>query len=294
VSRRLLAALTPAALVLAAPGTALAAGFQPQNEFKVEPIGPELKVGPVDLSFNRFVLYLLLTAIATCVTMVWVARRMEGRPNRVQTAVEAVYDLTSNQITRGNIDQAKVAGRWFPFIATLFLFIWFANMIGYIPLPTNTHQTIDIGGLQIPTIALYAATANFSMPLALTLVVWFAYHIEGIRAKGPIKYVKGWIPAGVTGITAVPVFLIEALSQLLRLGSLSARLFANILAGHMLLLLTAGGMSVILGIAYLNIVTIPVGVAFWIFEIGLVATLQAYIFAMLSSIYLGEAVAEEH
>jgi F-type H+-transporting ATPase subunit a len=294
MSARLLAALTPAALALAAPATALGAGFQPQNEFKVEPIGPELKVGPVDLSFNRFVLYLLLTAIATCVTMIWIARRMQGKPNRVQTAVEAVYDLTSNQITRGNIDKAKVAGRWFPFIATLFLFIWFANMIGYIPLPTNFEHTVDIAGLHIPTFALYAATANFSMPLALTLIVWFSYHIEGIREKGPIKYVKGWIPAGVTGITAVPVFIIEALSQLLRLGSLSARLFANILAGHMLLLLTAGGMSVILGIVWLNIVTIPVGVAFWIFEIGLVATLQAYIFAMLSSIYLGEAVAEEH
>jgi F-type H+-transporting ATPase subunit a len=175
-------------------------------------------------------------------------------------------------------------------------------MVGYIPLPANFENTIEIGGLNIPTFALYAATANFSMPLALTLVVWFSYHVEGIRAKGPIGYVKGWIPAGVTGITAVPIFLIEALSQLLRLGSLSARLFANILAGHMLLLLTAGGMAVILAsksgggatYALLNIVTIPVGVAFWIFEIGLVATLQAYIFAMLSSIYLGEAVAEDH
>ena len=299
MTRRLAALATPLALALALPSAAFAQeAFQPQNEFKVEPIGPELKLGPVDMSFNRFVLYLLITAVVTCGVMIYIARRMEGRPNRIQTAVEAAYDLTSNQITRGNIGDAKVAARWFPFIGTCFLFIWFANMIGFIPLPTNFEHSIEIGPVAIPTFALYAATANFSMPLVLALVVWFSYHIEGIRAKGPIGYVKGWVPEGVTGIMAVPIFFIEAISQLLRLGSLSARLFANILAGHMLLLLTAGGMAVILAsksdmsatYALLNIVTIPVGVAFWLFEIGLVATLQAYIFAMLSSIYLGEAV----
>ena len=116
--------------------------------------------------------------------MVWIARRMAEKPNRVQTAVELAYDLTKNNITGGNLD-GKIAVRWFPFLATLFFWIWFSNMIGYLPLPTNTEHTVDVFGLEVPAFAIYAATANISIPLALTLVVWVSYHVEGIRAKGP-------------------------------------------------------------------------------------------------------------
>ena len=293
ITRRLLLLVTPA-LMLLVPASASALevnkSFKPQNEFKLDP-WVELKLGPIDMSINKFVLYVILAAVLTCATMLWISKRMEAKPNRIQTLVEAAYDLTSNTITRGNMD-IRMASKWFAFIATLFFFIWFSNMIGYIPLPTNTEHPIEIGGFKVPAFALYAATANLSMPLVLTLVVWFSYQIEGIRAKGAIKYFKGWVPAGVSGPVTFLVAPIEVISQFVRLISLSARLFANILAGHLLILLMAGGMVVLIGL--IGVVALPVGVAFYLFEVGLVASLQAFIFALLSSIYLGEAVAEEH
>ncbi len=265
--------------------------FQPQNEFKLEP-WIELKLGPIDMSINKAVLYLFLAAALTCFVMTYIAKRMVARPNRVQAAVEAAYDLTRNQITRTNMDD-KTARKWFAFTATLFFFIWFSNMIGYIPLPTNTEHKVDIFGLQVPALAIYAATANLSVPLALTLVVWFAYHIEGVRTHGPIGYLKTWVPAGVTGAATIPIFVIEAISHFVRIISLSVRLFANLLAGHLLILFMGGGLVVILGLAALGVLTVPVAIAFFIFEVGLVATLQAFIFATLTSIYIGGATSAE-
>ena len=189
--------------------------------------------------------------------------------------------------------------RWFPFLATVFLFIWFSNMLGYLPLPTNTEHKVDIFGAQIPSFALYAATANISVPLALTLVVICSYHFEGIRAKGFVRYLKGWIPAGVEGPARFPIFLIEVISHFVRIVSLSVRLFANILAGHLLILFMGGGLVVLLNLAifgsvFLGLITGVMAFAFFVFEVGLVATLQAFIFTTLSAIYLGGAVAEEH
>ena len=266
--------------------------FQPQNEFKLDP-WIELKLGPIDMSINKAVFYLFLACALTTFTMIWIARRMQARPNRVQTAIEAAYDLTRNQITKGNMPD-EVATKWFAFTATLFFFIWFSNMIGYLPLPLNTHEKVDIFGIEVPSLAIYAATANLSVPLALTLVVWFTYHVEGIRAKGPIGYLKSWVPAGVSGPATLPIFLIEAISHFVRIISLSVRLFANLLAGHLLILFMGGGLVVILGLAALGVLTVPVAVAFFIFEVGLVATLQAFIFATLTSIYIGGATAEAH
>ena len=198
-----------------------------------------------------------------------------------------------DNIARGNMEPG-MAKKWFPFVGTLFMFIWISNLIGYIPLPINDHEKIDVLGLEIPSFALYAATANISIPLALTLMVWFAYHVEGIRAQGFRPYVASWIPAGVTGFAKGPIFLIEVISQFVRIISLSVRLFANILAGHLLILFMAGGLVVILGIAGLGVITLPVAIAFFLFEVGLVATLQAFIFATLTAIYLGGATAAHH
>jgi F-type H+-transporting ATPase subunit a len=266
--------------------------FKPQNEFQLTP-WIELKIGPLDMSITRAVFYLLVAAILTTATMVYIARRMAQKPNRVQTAVEAAYDLTFNNIVRGNMN-TKMALKWFPFVATLFFFIWWSNMIGYIPLPTNTHEHFDVFGLQIPAFAIYAATANISIPLTLSVVVWISYHVEGVRAKGLIGYLKSWIPAGVEGAARVPIFFIEVISHFVRLISLSVRLFANLLAGHLLILFMGGGLVVILGLAALGIVTLAVAVLFFMFEVVLIATLQAFIFATLTAIYLGEAVAESH
>jgi F-type H+-transporting ATPase subunit a len=187
-----------------------------------------------------------------------------------------------------------LARRWFPFIGTLFLFIWCSNLIGFIPLPLNTGHPVDVLGLELPTFAIYAATANISVTLVLTLVVWFAYHVEGVRAKGLRPYLAGWVPAGTPRAMRPILFAIEVISQSVRIISLSVRLFANMLAGHLLILFMAGGLAVILGLAALGAITLPIAWVFFLFEIVLIATLQAFIFAILSSIYLGEAVAEHN
>lgn len=258
--------------------------FQIQNEFKL--------VDWVHLgvfSINRAVLYLFISSVLTVVTMVYIARRMRQRPNRVQTAVEVTFSLMRDNITRGNMPDA-LARKWFPFLGALFLFIEFNNLIGYIPLPTNSQETFNVFGAHIPDFALYAATANISVPLALAIVVFVLFNWEGVRAQGPIGYIKSLIPAGVHGPMAVFVGGLEIISTIMRLLSLTIRLFANILAGHLIILFMAGGLAVILGLSFLGWFTLPVGVAVYLFELGLVATLQAFIFATLTAIYLGGAV----
>jgi F-type H+-transporting ATPase subunit a len=241
------------------------------------------------LSINRAVLYLFLAALMTIITMVWIAGRMQMRPNRVQTAVETLYSLMRDNITRGNMPDS-MAAKWFPFIGTLFLFIWYSNLIGYLPLPTNTQETFNVFGAHIPSFALYAATANISVPLVLALVVFISFNVAGIRAQGPFGYLKSLIPAGVKGPILLLIFPLEIVSTIMRLLSLTIRLFANILAGHMIILFMAGGLAVVLGLHFLGWFSLPVGIAIYLFELGLVATLQAFIFATLSAIYIGGAV----
>jgi F-type H+-transporting ATPase subunit a len=262
--------------------------FAPQDEFRLHKY--------VDLglfSINQAVIYLFMAGILTCATMIYVARRMQQRPNRVQTLVEVIYQGLQNNIVGVNMDR-KMGLRWFPFVATLALFIFYSNLVGFIPLPTNTAESINLFGWHIPPFSLYAATANLSIPLVLAIVVFVSYTVEGVRKKGPIGYLKGLIPSGVHGPMAGFIFFLEVLSNLMRLLSLSIRLFANILAGHLIILFMAGALVVLLGIAALGWFTLPFGVLIFIFEVGLVAALQAFIFATLTAIYLGGAVADEH
>jgi F-type H+-transporting ATPase subunit a len=263
--------------------------FQPQNEFKLD-TWVSLP-GPFDIT--KAVLYLVIAGILTVGTMLYIANRMQARPNRVQTAVEVLFSLMRDNITRGNLDD-RMARKWFPFIGALFLFIWFNNLIGYIPLPTNTQEKFDFLGVQVPAFAIYSATANLSIPLVLALVVFVSYNVEGIRTKGFVGYMKSLIPSGVKGGMAAFIFVLEFLSNFMRLISLSVRLFANILAGHLIILFMSGGLVVLLGIEVLGWITLPLGVILFLFEVGLVATLQAFIFATLTAIYLGGAVAEHH
>jgi F-type H+-transporting ATPase subunit a len=223
------------------------------------------------------------------VTMLWIARRMQARPNRVQTAVETIYSLMRDNIARGNMNDS-MAAKWFPFLGALFLFIWFCNLIGYLPLPTNSEEKFNLFGAHIPSFALYAATANVSVPLVLALIVFIAFNTEGIRAQGFIGYVKSLIPTGVHGPMLILIAPLEIVSNFMRLISLTVRLFANILAGHMIILFMSGGLAVILGLSVLGWFTLPVGILVYLFELGLVATLQAFIFATLAAIYLGGSV----
>jgi F-type H+-transporting ATPase subunit a len=258
--------------------------FQPQNEFKL--------INWVHLgvfSINRAVIYLFLAALLTVVSMVFIANRMQARPNKVQTAVETLFSLMRDNITRGNMPDA-MARKWFPYTGALFLFIWYSNLIGYLPLPTNSEEKFNVFGAHIPSFALYAATANVSVPLVLALVTFFAFNWEGVRVHGFIGYFKSLIPAGVTGPILFLIAPLEVISTFMRLVSLTVRLFANILAGHMIILFMAGGLAVIIGASWLGWFTLPAGIAIYLFELGLVATLQAFIFATLSAIYLGGAV----
>jgi F-type H+-transporting ATPase subunit a len=262
--------------------------FLPQNEFKLD-TWISLP-GPFDI--NKAVLYLVIAGLLTVFTMLFVARRMQQRPNRVQTFVEVVYTAMRDNITKANMSD-QMAAKWFPFIGALFLFIWYSNLIGYLPLPTS-HETFEVFGIAVPSFALFAATANLSIPLVLALVVFVSYTYEGIRAKGLGGYLKGLVPGGITGFAVVPLFLLEVLSNFMRIISLSVRLFANILAGHLIILFMSGGLAVLLGLEVLGVFTLPFGVLLFMFELGLVATLQAFIFATLSAIYLGGAVAGGH
>jgi F-type H+-transporting ATPase subunit a len=277
---------------IAFPSTGRNNDFKPQNEFKLDAWIP-IKLGPVDLSINKAVLYVFLACALTLVTMVYIARRMQARPNRTQTAIEVAYALMHDNIAGSNMDRNMVL-KWFPFVGTLFIFIWFSNMLGYIPLPTNSEETVNVFGVELPAFAIYAATANLSTPLALALVVWFSYQVEGIRAKGLFGYLRSWIPAGTPKAMRPLLFAIEVISQFVRIISLSVRLFANILAGHLLILFMGGGLVVLLGLAAIGVLTLPLAVIFFLFEVVLIATLQAFIFATLTAIYLGESVAESH
>jgi F-type H+-transporting ATPase subunit a len=269
--------------------------FAPQDEFLLTP-WVEITIAGIDLSINKAVAYLVLATAITIGALTWIANRMTEKPNLTQTTVEVAYDLIAGQITRDNLDEERAA-RWFPFLATLFFFILFSNIIGLIPLPFNTEHKVDVLGLEVPTFALYAATANISIPLVLTIIVWFAYHIEGIREHGLFKYFGTWLPAGLETMPLpfkVFVFTIEAISHTVRLVSLSVRLFANILAGHLLLLFMGGGLAVLLGLSALGFLTLPAAFAFFVFEIGIVAGLQAFIFTILTAIYIGGATADSH
>jgi F-type H+-transporting ATPase subunit a len=201
--------------------------------------------------------------------------------------IEIIYDFAETSIGRASLPE-KVFKTWFPYIASLFVFIWVSNLISYIPLPFDTENKWH----GVPGLTLYAATANLSVTLALTLVTFFASHYVGIKYQGFVPYFKHWVPPAPKAVRPI-IAVLEVLSQFLRLISLSVRLFANMLAGHLLVLMSAA-LVIIIGHWYIGFITTPVGVFFYLFELLLVANLQAFIFAMLSGIYIGFAVEPPH
>jgi len=245
------------------------------------------------LNFDKGVLYLLIATVLTVGIMVFVARHMQKRPGRLQIAVEMGYNLMS-QVTRENMDD-KMTKRWFPLVFTLFVFILVSNLIGYIPLPVDSQNTFKLFGASIPSFQIYASVTNVAVPLVLALGVFFAYNAEGVRAYGPVGYLKSLIPQGVGGPMLVLIFPLEMLSNfVLRPLSLTIRLWANLLAGHLLIDFMAGNLAVLLGLQLLGWFTLPLGVIIYLFEAVLIAGLQAFIFAILTAIYLGGATAASH
>jgi F-type H+-transporting ATPase subunit a len=264
--------------------------FQPQEEFTLHP-WISLEIGPIDMSVNKAVGYLWLGGLVTIVLGVWIMRfGLSLRPGRRQTSGEALYDLIQGQIVESSLP-SKAVSTWFPYVASLFLFIWILNVIGFIPLPLSDEH-FHLAGLELPTWGIYAATANLSVTLALALITFLATHYEGIRYNGPLAYFKSWIPAGVPKGLLALIIPLEVISQLMRLVSLSVRLFANMLAGHLLILVMIGLAFIISGWAL--IIALPAAVVIYLFEVIIVVTIQAFVFALLSAIYIGGAIEPEH
>src|SRR5436190_1347596 len=277
--------------------------FNPVAEFTDFVHNPYVSL-PLGLDINKAVIYLWLTAaVAIGVTLLIVRRGLKLRPDGSQTAVEVVYDMCQNQIARGGLPEEGMR-IWFPYVATLFVFIWSMNLIGFIPLPFGERH-VDVFGLSVPEFQIYAASANLSVTLALTLVTFFATHIEGIRYNGPVKYFKSWMPSGLPspkpwGLKSPAVLIllgliafIEVLSQLVRIVSLSFRLFFNLLAGHLVIAVFLG-LASLLGTYFVLVIGIPMGIALYTLEATLIAGLQAFIFATLSAIYIGGAIHPDH
>jgi F-type H+-transporting ATPase subunit a len=265
--------------------------FKPQEEFDL-PAWVSIHLGPLDMSINKAVVYLWVGAALTVLLGVWIMRfGLSLRPSRRQTTGEALYELIQGQIAEGSLP-SKGIGTWFPYVASLFLFIWVLNLVGFIPLPiSNDH--FHVAGLRLPTWGIYAATANLSVTLALALITFIATHEEGIRFNGPIRYFKSWVPQGAPGPLLALIVPLEVISQFMRLISLSVRLFANMLAGHMLILVMLGLIFIFESYA-IAIVAVPVATAVYIFEVAIVVTIQAFVFALLSAIYIGGAIEPEH
>jgi F-type H+-transporting ATPase subunit a len=275
---------TAALLALVAPQAAFARGtFDPTTEFEQHEWIP-IHLGPLNLSITKAVAYLMLGTVLTIFLGVFSMR--VKMPGRRQALGEQIYEIAQVQVAEQGLP-SKAIGRWFPYVATIMLFIWVVNMLGFLPLPLTGERWHGV-----PTWGIYAATSSLSVTLALALLTFVFTHVEGIRWNGPVRYFKSWIPEAPKPLLALIVPL-EILGQFMRLISLSVRLFANMLAGH-ILILTFIGLMFILQSVILAIVVVPVAAAFYIFEVAIVVSIQAFIFAALSAIYIGSAIEPEH
>jgi len=294
--RRLFALAIMLSLVL--PSTALASTTETPEEEKFDPSHEWLlhdwipiHIGPLNLSINKAVAYLLLSSLLT-ILIGWLLMRwrLKSDPDRRQTVGEWIYEIAQTQIAEQGLP-TKAIGRWFPYVASLALFIWVVNMVGFIPLPLSDEK-FELFGVELPTLGIYAATSTLSVTLTLALMSWVFTHIEGIRANGIAGYFKSWIPEVPKAMYPLIVPL-EVLGQFMRLISLSVRLYANMLAGHMLIL-TFIGLMFVLENYFLAPLVVPAATAFYLFEVLIVVSIQAYIFAALSAIYIGSAIEPEH
>jgi F-type H+-transporting ATPase subunit a len=278
-------------LALVAPAPALAIHeYHPEDEFELKDWLP-IHLGPLDLSVNKAVAYLWLGAILTIALGIGLMRlRLKVQPDRRQTIGESIYDVVETQIAEQGLP-SKAIGRWFPYVASLFLYIWVLNLVGFVPLPLSNDK-FHIAGVALPTWGIYAVTAQLSVTLTLAILSVLFTHFEGFRNNGP-GYVKSFVPAGVPKPMVPLMALLETISHLFRVVSLSVRLYANMLAGHMLILLFIG-LIFVLGTVAFAPVSIIFGSAFYLFEVVIVVTIQAFIFSALTAIYIGSAIEPAH
>ncbi len=273
-------------VALAFPQAAFARGqFDPTKEFAQHDWVP-IHLGPFDLSITKAVAYLMLGTVLTILLGIGLMRvRLGVQPGVRQTIGEQIYEVAQTQIAEQGLP-SKAIHRWFPYVASLFLFIFVVNLLGFIPLPL-TGETWH----GIPVWGIYAATSSISVTLALALLTFVFTHVEGIRWNGPVRYFKSWIPDAPKVLLGLIVPL-EVLGQFMRLISLSVRLFANMLAGHILILTFLGLIFIFQSWALLFV--LAPATLFYVFEVVIVVGIQAFIFAALSAIYIGSAIEPQH
>ena len=278
--------VTVATFALLLPANAFARGeFDPTKEFEQHEWIP-IHLGPINMSITKAVVYLMLgTVLTIAFGLVFMRTKIGRKAGRRETIGELVYDIAQQQVAEQGLPH-KAIGRWFPYVASLMLFIFVVNLLGFIPLPL-TGETWH----GVPTWGIYAATSSISVTLALAFLTFIFTHIEGIRWNGPVRYFKSWIPEAPKGLLLLIVPL-EVLGQFMRLISLSVRLFANMLAGHILILTFIGLIFILQSLALIPVVIFAAG--FYIFEVVIVVGIQAFIFAALSAIYIGSAIEPEH
>jgi len=236
--------------------------LRPLEQFAIERIVP-LHIGGIDVSYTNAALMMTIAVVAATTLMVVATRRAALVPGRWQSVAEMLYEFVADMVD-SNIGQG--GRQFFPFVFTLFAFILFANLLGMIPYS-------------------YTTTSQIIVTFALAAVVFILVTAIGIIRHG-FYFLSLFVPQGVPKVLLLLLVPIELLSYCIRPFTLSIRLFANMLAGHTMLAIF-GGFAASLGILAFfptAINVLLVGLEF------LVAVLQAYVFAILTCLYLGEAV----
>ncbi|MEJ5944859.1 F0F1 ATP synthase subunit A [Pseudokineococcus basanitobsidens] len=250
-----------------------------------EPPGTEIFWQPLfgtegALAVTRPAIVALISVAVLVVVLLVGTRRMSVVPGKGQMALETVYGAIRNTVGRDIIGEQHFR-RFMPLLFGLFVFIYVNNLFGVLP------------PFQYPTMA------RIAFPLVLALVVYVVYHALAVKRKGVGGYLKGLVPAGLPGWIVPIVFVLEVVTYFVtRPVTLALRLFGNMFAGHLILVLFVGGAEYMLvdGGALLKLVSIPtflMAFLMTLFEI-LVQFLQAYVFVLLSATYIADAYAEEH
>jgi F-type H+-transporting ATPase subunit a len=229
-----------------------------------------LHLGPIDISLNKGVWFLFIGAAITFLIMFVGARYLKDRPGMYQVIVEELYGFGRNHLG-GQV--AEEGRKWFPYTLSLFIFLLVLNIIGLIP---NS----------------YPVTSSISFTLTLALLTFFLTQFEGVRRNGLGTYVKSLVPSGLPAKPIMVPFMafIEIVQELSKPLTLGMRLYANILAGHLIIFVF---LSFILYFGtFMAVISVPVAIVLFAFEI-FVAVLQAYIFAILTQVYIELAMFRE-
>ena len=247
----------------------------PIHQFHIEPISDPIQFGAVDATFTNASLFMVAGVAAAAGFMWWAMRPAAAVPGRAQVVAETTYNFIHGMVRDATGDEG--VKRFFPFVFTLFLFIFAASMIGMFPY-------------------FFTPTSQIIVTATMALMVFFTVLVLGLIKNG-LKFFKLFVPSGVPIYILPFVVLIEIISFFSRPLSHAVRLWANVLAGHLVLKVFAGFVPMMaaagaIGIAG-SILPLTMTVALYALEF-LVAFLQAYVFALLTCIYLNDALHPGH